>query len=231
MFGIYELQEIEIEIENAVITLSSHQDYYVYRRSLDNEIKEKIISSKSGKIVVNPVEPVNLPKNITNYLQIKFKNSLTIEPGHSETFFTTFPIEIGVFVTGKGSVELIDVFSFIKPKFTLYGNPSRGLICRYWESEFGKEGRGFREGTMQLRIKNSDKDWIDVSNAVFNVQLMKIYYCKDIASSNAEMEILSHQMAETKFIASPLKNGMKKAIEIFSPRKVVAKRFFMEWGV
>ncbi len=233
MFGIYEIKEQRIKVDKAEIELEERRGYYIYRRKLNEEIKEKIISSESGKIVINPVEPVNLPRNITNFLQIKFKNPAVIEPESSATFFTTFPIEIGVFVTGKGSLELIDVFSFVSQKYSLYGSPIRGLICRYWESELRRDIKkeSFREGAMQINIKNSDKDWVEVSNAVFNVQLMKIYYSDDFASSMAEMEVLSSKVAETRFIASPINAGMKKAIEIFSPRKVVAKKFFMEWGV
>ena len=233
MFGIYDLGELEINVNNSKIIIEQKPRYFIYRREHNGEVLEKKILSKSGKIVINPVEPVNLPKNITNYLQIRFRKPLTIEPNQSETLHTTFPVEIGVFVTGMGDVKLIDVFSFVNPKYALYGNPVRGLICRYWESDLTQEQRAerFREGILKLKIVNTTKEWIEVSNAVFNVELMKIYYDDDAVSSTAEMDIQSRMVAETKFFAEPLRKGMKKAIEIFSPRKVVARRFFMEWGL
>lgn len=233
MFGIYDLGELEINVNNSKIIIERKPRYFIYRREHSGEVLEKKILSKSGKIVINPVEPVNLPKNITSYLQIRFRKPLTIEPNQSETLYTTFPVEIGVFVTGMGDVKLIDVFSFVNPKYALYGNPVRGLICRYWESDLTQEQRAerFREGVMKLKIVNTTKEWIEVSNAVFNVELMKIYYDDDAVSSTAEMDIQSRMVAETKFFAEPLRKGMKKAIEIFSPRKVVARRFFMEWGL
>ena len=233
MFGIYDLGELEININGSKITIERTPHYFIYRREHNGEVLEKKILSRSGKIVINPVEPVNLPKNITSYLQIKFRKPITIEPNHSETLYTTFPVEIGVFVTGVGDVNLIDVFSFVNPKYSLYGDPVRGLICRYWESDLTQEQRAerFREGIMKLKIVNTTKEWIDISKAVFNVELMKIYYDEETVSSTAEMDIQSRMVAETKFFSEPLRKGMKKAIEIFSPRKVVARRFFMEWGL
>ena len=233
VFGIYDLGELEIEIDDTKISIERKPRFFIYRRERKGELVEKKILSKSGRIVLNPVEPVNVPKNITNYLQIKFRKPLIMEPNQSETLYTTFPVEIGVFVTGMGGVKLVDVFSFVNPKYSLYGNPVRGLICRFWESDLTQEQRAerFREGIMKLKIVNTTKEWIEVSNAVFNVQLMKIYYDKDTAATTAEMDIQSRMVAETKFLAEPLRKGMKKAVEIFSPRKVMARRFFMEWGV
>ncbi|AKG91295.1 hypothetical protein GAH_01411 [Geoglobus ahangari] len=236
LFGIYDLDEVEIEADGVRITLERHPEHYIYRREFGGNTVEKVILSKKGRLVINPVEPVNLPKQVCHHLEISFKKRVIVEPKYRETFFLTFPVEIGVFTTGKGDIELIDVFSFVKPKYTLYGDPRNGLICRYWESEPSlslPNPDPLREGVMRLEIRNTESEWVEVSRVVFNVYLMSIYYSDDLVFSNAEMEVTSKKVAETRFLLSPLRDGMRKAVEIFTPRKVpgLTKRFFMEWGL
>ena len=236
VYGIYDLNELEIDADGVRITLERHPEHYVYRRESKGDVVERILLSRKGRLVINPIEPVNLPRQVCNHLEISFKKPVIIEPKFRKTFFLTFPVDIGVFVTGKGDVELIDVFSFVRPKYTLYGDPRNGLICRYWESDPSlplPSPDPLREGVMRLEVRNADREWAEVSRAVFNVYLMSIYYSDDLVFSNAEMDILSKKVAETRFILSPLKDGMRKSVEIFTPRKVpgLSKKFFMEWGL
>lgn len=236
IYGIYDLNELEIEERGVRITLERHPEHFVYRREFRGDVVERILLSKKGRLVINPVEPVNLPRQVCNHLEISFKRSIVIEPKYRKTFFLTFPVEIGVFITGKGDIELIDVFSFVKPKYTLYGDPRNGLICRYWESSPSltlPSPDPLEEGVMRLEIRNTESEWVEVGRAVFNIYLMSIYYSDDLVFSNAEMDILSKKVAETRFILSPLRDGMRKSAEIFTPRKVpgLTKKFFMEWGL
>ncbi len=236
LYGIYDLDELEISEKGVRITLERHPEHFVYTREFRGGVVERLIVSKRGKVVVNPVEPVNLPRQVCNHLEISFRKPVVVEPKYRETFFLKFPVEIGVFVTGKGDIELIDVFSFAKQKYTLYGDPRNGIICRYWESDPHlsiPEADPLEEGIMRLEIRNTENEWINVGRAVFNVYLMSIYYSDDLVFSNAEMEILSKRVAETRFILSPLRDGMRKSVEIFTPRKVpgLTKKFFMEWGL
>jgi len=83
------------------------------------------------EIVVNPVEPINLPKNVTRYLEIDFPPIL-IKPNAVETRYLKFPIEIGVFAKDGDKVTVVDVFTFDKPKYTLYGNPKSDVVCRWF---------------------------------------------------------------------------------------------------
>ncbi len=209
---------------------------YIYLRESKLGKTEKIISSNDGNIVINPIEPVNLPSCITNFLLIQFKKSTVIAPDFEERVFVKFPIEIGVFVSGSGDIELIDVFSLAEQKYTLYGDPRNGIVCRYWESEIydsPSDVDPLREGIMELRIVNRFDEWVEISKCVLNVYLMKIFYNDTTVFSKVEMEVSSKRSAETRFLMEPLSRDMKKAVEIFPPRKVqiVAKRFFMEWGL
>ncbi|AEA47150.1 DUF432 domain-containing protein [Archaeoglobus veneficus] len=205
----------------------------VYRRICRGDHVEKILSG-GKKFIINPVEPVNLPREVTHYLCIDFKKPVLIESGASITVFVKFPVEICVFVNGKG-VSPIDVFSLVTPKYTLYGNPKSGVICRWYESDVYTEvpeTDPLREGIISLRIHNSSDDWVEVTKAVFDSYAMKIYY-GDIVSMVAEMKVIGKHVAETTFIDRPLREGMKKSIELYVARKLLIERksFLMEWGV
>jgi len=59
---------------------------------------------------------------------------------------------------------------------------------------------------------------------------MKIYY-SEFASCWAEMKILSKISAETTFVDKPIVGGMKKAIELYTTRRLIGRSFTMEWGL
>nr|WP_230972225.1 DUF432 domain-containing protein [Archaeoglobus neptunius] len=187
-------------------------------------------------MIVNPVEPVNLPKEITNFLQIRFRKPFVSEPKSTVEVYATFPIEIAVFVAAKKSVGLVDVFSMQRPKYTLYGNPREGIICRYWESDLHADVPSvdrYREGVIRLRIVNSDDEWIEISNAVFDIYGMKIFYDDEMVCSSASVNILSPKVAETRFTNKPLRDKMKKSLELYTARRIsiAGVKFVMEWGL
>ncbi len=227
---------MELTSDEISIEVRKNKTGYVYvRKSMDGTV-EKNISSKDGNIVINPIEPVNLPSCITNFLQISLKKNVVVAPDFREVIFVKFPVEIGVFVSGSGDIELIDVFSLVNQKYTLYGDPRNGIVCRYWESEVYNsipDVEALKEGVMKVNLKNGFDEWVEISKIVLNVYLMKIFYSSELVFSNVEMEINSKRSAETRFIMEPLKREMKKAVELFTPRKVqiVTKKFFMEWGL
>ncbi|AAB89713.1 MULTISPECIES: DUF432 domain-containing protein [Archaeoglobus] len=235
MFGYHDVEDFQAEIGEYKIKTERIGPFYSYVRE-NGERKEKNLSVETGRIIVNPVEPVNLPKEITNFLQIKFSKPFLAEPKSAVEVYATFPVEIAVFIAAKKNVGLVDVFSLQKPKYTLYGNPRAGIICRYWESELYSEipqVDKYREGVIKLRIVNSDDEWVEVSNAVFDVYGMKIYYNEEMVCSSASVNIVSPKVAETRFIEQPLREKMKKALELYTARRiaVTSLKFVMEWGL
>jgi len=183
------------------------------------------------EIIVNPVEPINLPKNITRFLEIDF-SPIVIKPNGVETIYLKFPIEIGVFAKDSDRMIVIDVFAFEKPKFTLYGDPKNGVVCRWFQSDVYyeiPEVDPSKHGVLKLVIKNG-KDWAEVGKVVLDCYAMKIYYDK-FASCWAEMKILSKISAETTFVDKPIAEGMKKAAELYTTRRLMGKSFIMEWGL
>ncbi len=227
---------MKITADEISIELRKHESGFSYIRKLKDERVEKIISSSEGNLVVNPIEPVNLPSHVTNSLLISFKKNVVIAPETERTVYVKFPVEIGVFVSGKGDIGLIDVFSLAGQKYTLYGDPRYGVVCRLWESDVHNsipETDILKEGVMELFLINRFDEWVELSKCVLNVYLMKIFYSDSMVYSKVKMEINSRKTAETRFLMEPAHRDMKKAVEIFTPRKVqiAAKKFFMEWGL
>ncbi|MBO8181478.1 MAG: DUF432 domain-containing protein [Archaeoglobus sp.] len=234
MYGYYELSEFSIKFGEIKVRIEEEGNAYRYVRE-GRERKEKVILGRSGRLIVNPVEPVNLPKELTNFLQIKFKETVISEPKSSMDVYLTFPIEVGVFLAAKKNVDILDVFSLNNPKFSLYGNPRDGIICRYWESRVFNQIPDVdhqREGVLRLKVTNESNEWAEISTAVFDIFGMKIYFDEKMVASKASMNIENPRVAGTNFIARPLAEGMKKALELYTARKIpmVGKKFVMEWG-
>ena len=234
MYGHYELSDCSVNFGEVRIRIEEEGNAFRYIRE-GKEQKERIILSRNGRIIVNPVEPVNLPKEITNFMQLKLKEPAISEPKSSMEVYLTFPIEIGVFLAAKKNVDILDIFSLNNPKFSLYGNPRNGIICRYWESSVFSTIPKVdlkKEGILKLRIKNESSEWAEIRNAVFDIYGMKIYFDDEKVASRATMSLENPRVAETNFITKPLAEGMKKALELYTARKIpmVGKKFVMEWG-
>ncbi len=234
-FGIYK-PPLEIKKENISIKVEKKDKAFLYKRGKNGERREKFILFDDFEIHINPVEPLNTPQEISPYLFINFSKSLLIGPKKREKIYIKFPIEIAVFIKGKGDVEVIDIFSLIKNKFTLYGDIRSGVVCKYYESEVYKEVpdvNNLLEGVIELTLQNQTKEWVEVNKVVFNAYLMKIYYNENLVSCISKMAIKSKVLAETSFVDKPLQKNMKKSLELFVSRRlpIIPSEFTMEWGL
>ncbi|WP_457550633.1 DUF432 domain-containing protein [Archaeoglobus sp.] len=232
MYGEYALGELKLENDDFYLSIERNGEFYVYKRVCKGDTVTKMIAG-SGKIVLNPVEPVNLPKNITSLIEIEFKEKIVVGPRSRLTIYITFPIEIGVFVVNK-SLNVLDVFTLNSLKYTLYGTPGKGVICRYWLSDVYSSPPkldSLREGIIELEISNSSDNWVEVGKIVLNVYSMKIYYNDSKVISKAVMNVTSRGVAETQFLDGNY--NLKKAVEIYVAKKlqVLRKSFVMEWGL
>jgi hypothetical protein len=236
VFGTYNLKDFLISNRDFEVKIERTGDFFIYTRKIGPDRKESIILGEGGKVIVNPVEPVNLPKEISKYFLVEFTKKVFAEPKSKRTVYVTFPVEIGVFIAGRKTLENIDVFSFNKPKYTLYGDPRNGVVCRHWKSDIYSEIPDIDplyEGVIRLEISNLTDEWVEVEKAVFNAIGMKIYYDEEIVAMNSYMRITSPKLAETDFYAEPVRSGMKKSLELYTARKIVVARskFTMEWGL
>lgn len=232
MFGEYNLNisiaenDIEVKVEGK----GKSRRYY---RRLGEEEVEKIISAEKGKLVICPVEPVNLPKEgVAGHLLIELEEPFIIEPKTENTIYLKYPVEIGIFLVDERDVERIDLFTKTKPKYTLYGSPESGIICRYWKSKIyskAPEVDKFYEGVLKLEIENQYNEWVEIKKVVLRAMDMKIFY-NSHSYMHAFLKILKKGMGEVTFYEKKPKN-MKKAIDIFLAKGIKKlEKFVMEWG-
>ena len=222
--------------KDLTFSVEKEGEQFIYRRQCRDEEIEKILAMDQGEIIVNPIEPLTKPKELTPYFLIKLDRNLMIEPRATKTIFLTFPIEIGVYIFSKEEFKSLDSFTFVKPKFTLYGDPRQGVICKYWKSDVYlsiPNTDPFQEGIMKLKIINNHTDWVEITKAVFNAYGMKIYYNDRMVSMKAVMRIRSGAIADTDFRDSPIEEGMTNALEIYTARRlsITSQEFVMEFGL
>ncbi|ABE51460.1 Protein of unknown function DUF432 [Methanococcoides burtonii DSM 6242] len=234
MYGSHTIP-FRLEKEGVEILVEKEGESYLYRSKFLDETLEKLLVTCDGKVLINPIEPLNKPKKITSNLLIEFDKTVTIAPMARVKVYIKFPVEMGIFISDKDEVEIIDILTLAKNKFTLYGNPSDGMICKYWKSEVYStipSSDPMYEGIMELSIINSTNRWVEVSQSVFNANGMKIYYDHDLVSMKANMKIINSIIAETDLIDSPIRYGMEKSMELYTAKRIYANitKCIMEAG-
>lgn len=235
MYGEYNLP-LKIEREDFSLSFEKENGYIIYKRECLGETVTKTIFSKKGKVLLNPIEPTNMPKSITSHLLVEFDSPLIIGPEIQKTVFLTFPIEIGVYIVQEKKYQLIDIFSSSVQKFTLYGEPAEGIICKYWKSKvcsIAPAPNCLKEGVLELVLSNSSSNWVEVKQAVFNSYGMKIYYNEQKTTMKANLKLRDDGTAETGFEELSLKKDMVKSIEVYTTSKlrVTPIKFLMEYGL
>jgi len=119
----------------------------------------------------------------------------------------------------------------------LYGNPRNGVICKYHKSpvftSIPSDVNPLINGLMKLKLINTTDRWIEVTKSVFDSYEMKVYFNENLVSMKANMKILTEKIAETEFVDSGIKKGMKKALEMFESTKIAVtqKKYTMEDGI
>ena len=213
----------EFKINGITINISKEKGKVIYRRLTEEDLIEKVVLGDVTEVLFTPVEPLNLPKRLTPYLLIQMDNSILIGPRSRSNIYLKFPIEIGCFLQNDDAYQMIDVFTNSKSKFTLYGHFKSGVICKYWESaQYNKLPvcDPLNEGVLKLNLDNRTDEWVEISKVVLNAFNIKMYYTEKLVSLNAEMVIKGPEMAEVDIRDKPLKKGMNRGIEVFSPRKL-----------
>lgn len=234
MYGKYQYP-VSLSFPALTVTVTHEGKFARYIRICGDNRVEKILGSETGTILINPIEPTNLPENITNVLELSFA-PIVIEPGAETTVYLTFPIEIAVFLESDDHYDVFDLFSLRKTKFSLYGPPDAGAITRwYWSDVYpsAPQTDPLIEGVMELRIQNSSPDSQQVSRGVFEQTQMSLWYGEGV-SLVAMMDVFSETLAETRFFDRPLKPGMIRSMDMYTARKIPVVQntsYFMEFGV
>jgi len=236
MFGSYQVP-LEIIEDDLSVSITKERGNLIYRRDCFGDSTQKRILGADAKILINPIEPLTLPKRITDRLFIEFKEELVVKPDSSEQIFLKFPLEIGIFISSDNEdFKILDVVSLTKQKYTLYGDPKNGMICKYWMSDIYSsipDADHLLEGILKLNIKNSTNNWLDVNKVVLHGNIMKIYYNSYMVSMALDMNIIGSDIAEISSLKTPLKGEMNRSRECFVPRTIpgVPIKFTMGWGI
>ena len=234
MYGRYD-RAFSITEEKISLRIDSGSSLPEYVRECGGTRTGKHLASEYDAIHIHPVEPVNLPQEITHYLEISFP-PIVIPPAAKKKFYVTFPVEIGVFFEMKNEMNILDIFSLVPTKFSLYGLPSTGVITRWYRSGIFSDIPAtdlHREGVLELTLINSSATTADVSRAVFDSYGMQIFY-GDRVSMTATMEIMSPLIASTTFTGLPPDGCPNRSIDLYAARKFAIgprKSFFMESGM
>jgi len=236
MYQTYEIPCTFDQHENISLSVEKEGDHFIYRRECLDEKLEKILAINGGKVTINPIEPLTKPKELTPYFLISLERNLMVEPSTTKTIYLKFPVEVGIYISSNKEFQRLDSFTLVKQRFTLYGDPRKGVICKYWKSDVYTSippTDPFREGVMELQVINNHTDWVEITQAVFNAYGMKIYYDIHMVCMKANMRIRGGGIAETEFIDAPIEPGMKKSLEIYMVRKLslTTAKFIMELGL
>ncbi|MFO8133265.1 MAG: DUF432 domain-containing protein [Thermoplasmatota archaeon] len=233
VFGTYDL-DIELTEQDIELSVKGEGKRKRYHRRAGDEEVEKYIHADRGKLIICPVEPVNAPdESISEHLLVELERSLLIEPGSTDTFFLKFPVEIGSFLVDPTDMERIDIFTLTRPKYTLYGPPESGIVCKWWKSDVYSEApevdRLF-EGVLRVKITNNYREWMELEKVVFGAFDMKIFY-NEHAYMDAHLTIEKRTLGETSFNARKPKD-MHRAIDIYQAKglKKLEKSYVIEWG-
>jgi hypothetical protein len=206
-----------------------------YVRACRDERIEKILPTGEGSVIINPVEPVNLPLPITRLLEIAFPATVLL-PKSERRVFLTFPVEIGVFLEAGGDLHVLDIFSCTPAKYSLYGLPGTGQITRWHRSEVYEKAPvtdRFFLGVLDLTLKNTSAETIEVSRTVLDSNSMHLSY-GEYVSMKAVMEVYSPMIARTSVDEVPSVSGMTPCIELYIARRIPAvhgRGHLMESGV
>jgi uncharacterized protein len=209
-----------LDLKELSLSLEKDNDGYRYRRDGLGASVEKFMSAQESALLLSPVEPLHLPTAISTLLMIELEHPLIIEPRSNLTIFVTYPLEIAVIIAPSRADEyIVDLFTFNRTKFTLYGNVRDGKVCKYWKSAFYSEKPSvnpLQHGVMRLDVQNPGNKWAEIHKAVFSAYGMKMVYGPDLVLLSGQLKIINELSAETTFNDPPLPSGMKKAFEQFN---------------
>ncbi|MDD1673228.1 MAG: DUF432 domain-containing protein [Methanomicrobiales archaeon] len=245
MFGRYNFP-LAIKEGNLTLQVEKRNGFLLYMRDLQGDRKEKLIGSDINQIIIHPIVPITIPKQISLYLEISF-DPIFVGPTSKVIAYLTFPIEIGVFLESGSTIELLDTFSFVSSKYSLYGTPKTGVITKWYKSKIFSDvpPTDYRKvGVLKLIINNPLRDFAEVSRAVFNGRGMVLFFDNRMVAIHAQMSIQSSLVAETNFFETSFQSGMEKSIELLKAKQltlagvnkirqlsgVEGNKFFMDAG-
>jgi len=233
----------DITMGQHVLGMTSDGDTLRYERTWEGGSVSRELVGSIDEVVINPIEPVTLPKPVTNYLMVVLPTPAVIAPKGNTTLLTTFPVDIGVQVRSGSHWRLIDSFSLLAPRYTLYGDPANGVVCRHWkgtdisggddDTVESEEDFHLKEGTLILEVANTSGKFVQLERVVLSSHGMHIYHDGRNATMQALCRIQKGANAQTSCIDDPPGSDMERAIDVYhsSVMNKDLEVFVMEWGL
>lgn len=214
--------DYSINFQGLKLGFEDKNGMYHYKRDIVGWKHESNIATRTGTFYLQPIEPLNLPDNVTDFIEIEFKE-ITIEPEGKAVVFLTIPIEIGVFLEARnGERNLLDIVTFCHPKFSLYGAASRGVITRFHKSEvyaMPPSVENYKEGLLRLEIENDTDEWATIGRVVIYQKGLVLYYDETTVCACAKMIIRSSDVADVVGIDQPIREEMTESVQVFEQRR------------
>jgi hypothetical protein len=209
-----------------------------YQRLIGNE--ETVLSAVlpgDSVLLVEPSIPVFLPYQYqSEAVMIRLSEPVYVTPNFTSTFYLGAPFDIVVY---DEDGEIIDIFAIENPKYSLYGDPNSGVVCRYGRSKVyvNEKDIPLDKAVLPVKVRNSYNTTLKVTLVVVPYRMLKTFYDKDgrVYYSVAKVELESKNKAVVYSSREPPHKGLThsridpfKRKGIFIPTEV--GRFELEWG-
>jgi len=214
-----------LNFEGLSLSITQENGMYHYKRAIGNWKTEYDISVKGGNLLFHPVEPLNLPDNVTDFLEIGF-DPVIIEPNGKCTVFLTMPVEIGVFLESEhGLTDILDIITYVYPKYSLYGSANRGVITRYHKSKVYYHPpavKNHEAGILKLEIENKSEEWVTVGRVIVYQKGLFLYFDESHVIASVSMVLGSSEVASVTGLEVPFTENMTPALRLYESRKTSA---------
>ncbi|MCE4607233.1 MAG: DUF432 domain-containing protein [Desulfurococcales archaeon] len=239
MTEIYGLIRNSASIGDYVIRIENYgRDLKKYERLTDNnEVAFSAVLPGDSVLLAEPSLPIFLPFQYeSEALMIRLKEPVYVTPNYTAIFYLEAPFDIVVY---DEDGEIIDIFTMENPKYSLYGDPNNGVVCRYGKSSVhvSEEDVPLTRGVLPVKVRNSFNTTLKVTLIVIPYRLLKTYYSQNgrVYYSVAKVELEDKNRAVVYASKEAPRKGLRqskidpfKRKGIFIPTEV--GRFELEWG-
>ncbi len=139
------------------------------------------VTSKTLKIEISPIRPLNHPARRTRHVFLQFDKDIFLPENSAATVFVQCPIEIGLFIITDHQKDSLDWFTCnpTNSRFGLYGSPDTGILCKYFNTQIvdsHEDSTPYVNGIMKILIKNELGMSHSLGKIIFPITDNSIYY-------------------------------------------------------
>lgn len=185
----------------------------------DGYSNREYVVDDGSRVELVPVPPFYVPQKVCYHLMIELENPIVVRG--SKEAWVEGPYEIAVRVDGKNTHYLTPV----KVKYTLYGDPVEGVVCRYFKSRIYDKPRNSPElasANVVFRSKSTGK----VDRFVMHGAALTIFEKDD----RYYYEVIYVNIGETiTTVTLTDKPPVRKAREVHKDEGILKSKFEMRW--